>query len=101
MIVILGAGVLVPDQESDRRSRGPAFEDAGQEFHLIPFLPLGTDRSPTGAPTLQFAMDPFLIRNVTGRASIDRSTDRGTMGFPESAKPIDMSETVPRHGSQN
>jgi hypothetical protein len=69
--VILAALIGVADQQGNRRARGPAFVDAGENLHRIGLVALRDELAGAGATTIQIMLDVRLAQgHARGQPSI-------------------------------
>ena len=97
--VVLAARILVPDQERDRRSRGPSFEHARQYFDRVGFAALRhMPRRARFAP-VEVMLDVGDREREPRRAAVDDATDRRSMRFAEGGDAEQGAERVAGHGT--
>ena len=96
--VILAALVLIADQQGNRRAGGPAFEDAGENLHLIRLAALR--HMPGGArlATIQFGLDVGGAQVQSRWTSIDHAADCRAVRFAEGGDSKQRTECIAGHG---
>ena len=97
VVVIFGTRVGVLDHEADRRAGRLAFEDAGQDFDLIAFLPLRREFRLAGTAAVEPGLDVGLIQIDARRTAIDHDADRGAMALTPSRETKKSAEAVAGH----
>ena len=80
--VIPGTLVCVAHLQRNGGAGGSSLKHAGQDFHLIPFLPGCGKLALAGLAAVQIELDiPFLQRQ-SGRTPVHHHTDSLSVGFP-------------------
>src|SRR6185295_7975819 len=95
--VVLGARILVADDEADGRARGPALENARQQFHRIRLAPLGDVPRGAGLAPVEVALDVGLGQCHARRAAVHHAPERRAVRFAERSHAIQRAETVAGH----
>ncbi len=96
--VVLAALVGVADEQGDGRAGGLALEHAGEDFHLIGFLPLRHMATGAGAAAVEIGLDVGLAQRHARRTAVDHATDGRAMGFAEGGDCKQQAEGVAGHG---
>ncbi len=97
LLVIARALILVLDQESDRRARGPALEYAGQDADRVGLLALTGVLRRSGAAPLHVGLKIRLGEREAGRASVHDAPERRPVALAETRHREDSSERISRH----
>ena len=80
--VSLRSRVLVADENSDRRPKGFALENAGQNLAAVGFFARGDDVALPRTPAIEFLLDVGFGQFQLRQAAIDDHPDPAAVGFP-------------------
>ncbi len=95
--VILAARVLVANQERDRRSGRPSFENAGQDFDRVGFAALGYVSRRAGLAPVEIVLDVGSSQLQPRRTAIDNAADRRPVRLAERGDAKKPAEGVAGH----
>ena len=95
--VVLGARVLVLDEQADGRAGGQPLEDAGQDPHPVGFAPLGGVPALPRAAAVELALEVGLAQCQPRRDPVDHAADRRPVAFAEGRDPEQRAEGVAGH----
>jgi len=85
-VVILGARVLVVDDEQDGRARGASLEHAGEDAHWSLSAPLRREARLPRAPPVEPGLDVGFGEAEARRAAVDDAADRRSMALAQLVK---------------
>ena len=91
---------LIDILDRQRRSGVPVvipLEDAGQDSHLVRFLPLGGEARLTRPPPVQEGLDIRLAKRDARRATVDHAADRRPMALTPGRDAEKMPEGIVGH----
>src|SRR6185437_14048957 len=97
-LIIARALVFVLDQETDRRAGGLALEHAGQDLHLIGFLPLRREAILAGPALVEILLDVGLAQWNERRHAVHDAADRRSVALAPTRVAEDRAEAIAGHG---
>src|SRR5262249_36581184 len=80
------------DQNRDRRAESCAFEQTGENFGTIRFVPRRRDLALAGSPAIEIALNVLLSESQTRRAAVNDHANAATMRLAEGSDAKEMSE---------
>src|SRR5205807_7954653 len=86
-IVRLWVLILVPDEETDRRSERLAFKDPAQDLDLIRLAPGCRDRALARPPAVELLLNALLRYREIRFDAVDQDTDPLAMALSERRDP--------------
>ena len=98
VVIITTARIAVGDRESDGRSRGASFMNAGQQGDLIGLFSLGGQGALAWPSSVEFGLDPVEVEDDAGGDTIDDAAHGGPVGFTECGQAENGTEGVAGHG---
>ncbi|KAG1218335.1 hypothetical protein G6F68_021607 [Rhizopus microsporus] len=81
--IVFAARVGIANQQADRRTRGDAFVDAGQNLDLIGLLALRDMARGARTAAVQFKLDVGRVQAESRGTAIHDATDGRPVGFAE------------------
>lgn len=97
LAVVLGAGVLVSDQDRDRRAGGLAFKEPGQDLGLVGLLALRDQPALARSPAVELGLDQRFGDGEPGRTAIEDGDEPGAVGLPGGGEAERLAQLVSRH----
>ena len=98
--VVLATLVGIADQQRNRRTRGLAFVDAGEDFHRIGFVALGHELAGAGAAAVQIVLDVCLAQLHARRATVNHTADGRAVGFTKIGNRENCAKGIAAHGQR-
>src|SRR5438128_8203681 len=95
--VIFAALILVADEQRDRCPGRAALEYAGEDLHRVGFAPLRNMARGAGLAPVELALNVGGGELHAGRATIDDTTDGGTVRFAEGSDAKKFAEGIAGH----
>ena len=95
--VVFTPCVFIADQQRDRCASRLAFEDAGQDFDPVGFLPLGHVSGRAGFAAIQILLDIVGGQRQAWRATIDDAPDGRAVAFAERRHGKDVTKGIAGH----
>src|SRR5260221_1555053 len=95
--VLLAALVLVPDDETDRRARGPALEYAGEDLDAVGFLSLRDVARGPRLPAVELLLNVLLVEPEPRWAAVHHAAVGGPLALPERGHAVEQAESIARH----
>src|SRR5690606_33529974 len=95
--VVLRALVDVFDQQSDGRAGGAAFENTGENAHLIRFAALGGKARLARLAAIQISLQVLFRQGQPGRAAVHDAAERRPVTFAKGGDGEEVSNAVAGH----
>ena len=86
--------ILVPDHETDGRTRGGSFKNTRKQLHPVGFLPGGGDMGLSGLPAIQILLNKLYVNGHPGRTSVDDPANGSSVRLSERGESEYSSKTV-------
>src|SRR5882672_7169503 len=97
LLVVARALILVLDQQTDRRARGPALEDTRQNTHRVGLAPLAGELRQPGAAPLDIRLYICLGQRQPRRTAVHHAAQRRAVAFAKTRHREHSTEGITCH----